>query len=53
MSETDDRTRRTFLSDEPGLGKTIQALATLEAAGAYPALIVAPASLRLGVKLTG
>lgn len=39
--------RRTFLSDEPGLGKTIQALATLEAAGAYPALIVAPASLRI------
>jgi len=41
------RVRRTFLSDEPGLGKTIQALATLEAAGAYPALIVCPASLRL------
>ena len=41
------RARRTFLSDEPGLGKTIQALATLEAANAYPALIVAPASLRL------
>ncbi|HEY6762089.1 MAG TPA: DEAD/DEAH box helicase [Baekduia sp.] len=41
------RARRTFLSDEPGLGKTIQALATLEAAGAYPALVVAPASLRL------
>jgi hypothetical protein len=41
------RARRTFLSDEPGLGKTIQALATLEAASAYPALIVAPASLRL------
>jgi hypothetical protein len=34
------RVRRTFLSDEPGLGKTIQA-------GAYPALIVCPASLRL------
>jgi hypothetical protein len=41
------RARRTFLSDEPGLGKTVQALATLEAAGAFPALIVAPASLRL------
>jgi hypothetical protein len=41
------RARRTFLSDEPGLGKTIQALATLEAAQAYPALVVAPASLRL------
>jgi hypothetical protein len=41
------RARRTFLSDEPGLGKTVQALATLEAAGAYPALVVAPASLRI------
>ncbi len=41
------RARRTFLSDEPGLGKTIQALAILEAANAYPALVVAPASLRI------
>lgn len=39
--------RRTFLSDEPGLGKTVQALAILEAAGAYPALVIAPASLRI------
>jgi SNF2 family DNA or RNA helicase len=39
--------RRTFLADEPGLGKTVQALATLEAATAYPALVVCPASLRL------
>ena len=28
--------RRAFLADEQGLGKTIEALATLEAAGAYP-----------------
>jgi hypothetical protein len=41
------RARRTFLADEPGLGKTLQALASVEAAGAFPALIVCPASLRL------
>ncbi|WP_354698436.1 DNA helicase [Paraconexibacter sp. AEG42_29] len=39
--------RRAFLADEQGLGKTVQALATLEADDAYPALVVAPASLKL------
>jgi len=39
--------RRAFLSDEQGLGKTIEALATLEAAAAYPAIVVCPASLKL------
>jgi SNF2 family DNA or RNA helicase len=39
--------RRAFLADEQGLGKTIEALATLEADGAYPAVVVCPASLRL------
>jgi SNF2 family DNA or RNA helicase len=32
--------RRAFLADEQGLGKTIEALATLEADDAYPAIVV-------------
>jgi len=39
--------RRAFLADEQGLGKTIEALATLESDGAYPAIVVCPASLKL------
>ncbi|HWH93195.1 MAG TPA: DEAD/DEAH box helicase [Baekduia sp.] len=39
--------RRVFLSDEQGLGKTVQALATLEADDAFPAVVVCPASLKL------
>jgi SWI/SNF-related matrix-associated actin-dependent regulator of chromatin subfamily A-like protein 1 len=39
--------RRAFLADEQGLGKTIEALAALEADGAYPAIVVCPASLKL------
>ncbi len=39
--------RRAFLADEQGLGKTIEALATIESDGAYPAVIVCPASLKL------
>jgi SWI/SNF-related matrix-associated actin-dependent regulator 1 of chromatin subfamily A len=39
--------RRTFLADEQGLGKTIQALAVLEADGAFPAVVVCPAGLKL------
>ena len=39
--------RRVFLADEQGLGKTIQALATLQADSAYPAVVVSPASLKL------
>ena len=39
--------RRTFLADEQGLGKTVQALAALEADDAYPAVIVCPAGLKL------
>jgi SWI/SNF-related matrix-associated actin-dependent regulator of chromatin subfamily A-like protein 1 len=40
--------RRTFLADEQGLGKTVEALAALEADGAYPAVVVCPASIKLG-----
>jgi hypothetical protein len=41
------RQRRTFLADEQGLGKTVEALAALEADSAYPAVVVCPASLKL------
>jgi SWI/SNF-related matrix-associated actin-dependent regulator 1 of chromatin subfamily A len=39
--------RRTFLADEQGLGKTVEALAALEADDAYPAVVVCPAGLKL------
>ncbi len=39
--------RRTFIADEQGLGKTVQALATIEADGAFPAVVVCPASMKL------
>ncbi|HUR85702.1 MAG TPA: DEAD/DEAH box helicase [Solirubrobacteraceae bacterium] len=39
--------RRAFIADEQGLGKTVEALAALEADGAYPAIVVCPASLKL------
>src|SRR5919204_3484043 len=39
--------RRAFLADEQGLGKTVEALAAIEADDAYPAVVVCPASLKL------
>src|SRR4051795_903653 len=39
--------RRTFIADEQGLGKTVEALATIEADDAYPAIVICPASLKL------
>jgi hypothetical protein len=37
--------RRTFIADEQGLGKTVEALAAVEADGAYPVVVVCPASM--------
>ena len=39
--------RRCFIADEQGLGKTIEALATLEEDDAFPAVVLCPASLKL------
>jgi len=39
--------RRTLLADEQGLGKTIEALAALQADRAFPAAVVCPASMKL------
>jgi len=39
--------RRTFLADEQGLGKTVEALAALHLDGAFPAAVVCPASMKL------
>jgi SWI/SNF-related matrix-associated actin-dependent regulator of chromatin subfamily A-like protein 1 len=39
--------RQTFIADEQGLGKTVQALATLEADEAFPAVVLCPASMKL------
>ena len=39
--------RRTFIADEQGLGKTVQALAALEHDEAFPAVVICPASMKL------
>jgi SWI/SNF-related matrix-associated actin-dependent regulator of chromatin subfamily A-like protein 1 len=39
-------TRRCFIADQMGLGKTIQAIASIEKENAYPVLIVCPKSLK-------
>lgn len=38
--------RRALLADQPGLGKTYQALAAVAANDAWPALVICPASVR-------
>ncbi len=38
---------RLWFADEMGLGKTVEALATVQAAGAFPALVICPASVKL------
>lgn len=39
--------RRALIADEMGLGKSSQALAAVAAAGAWPAVVICPTSLRL------
>ncbi len=39
--------RTTFVADEQGLGKTVEALAALEADDAFPAVVVCPAAMKL------
>lgn len=41
------QSRRLFIADEQGLGKTVEALAVLEEDEAYPAVVICPASLKL------
>ncbi|CAG0955231.1 hypothetical protein ANRL3_00508 [Anaerolineae bacterium] len=44
------KNKRTFITDSPGLGKTIQALGTMELAQAYPTLVVCPAAVKINWK---
>jgi SNF2 family DNA or RNA helicase len=44
------KNRRVLLGDDMGLGKTIQALAAVESLGAYPCLVICPASLKYNWK---
>jgi len=39
--------KRAIVGDEPGLGKTLQAIATIVATNAYPCLVICPSSLKL------
>lgn len=39
-------TRRCFIADQMGLGKTIQAIAAIEQENAYPVIVVCPKSLK-------
>lgn len=39
--------KRCIMGDEPGLGKTAQAIGTMAASGAYPTLVICPASLKV------
>ena len=39
--------KRCIMGDEPGLGKTAQAIGTMTASGAFPALVICPASLKV------
>jgi SWI/SNF-related matrix-associated actin-dependent regulator 1 of chromatin subfamily A len=39
--------KRLIIADQPGLGKTAQAIATVVAADAFPSLVIAPSSLKI------
>jgi SWI/SNF-related matrix-associated actin-dependent regulator 1 of chromatin subfamily A len=39
--------KRTFLADQPGLGKSMQAIGCISIAGAFPCLVICPASLKI------
>jgi len=39
--------KRLFIGDEPGLGKTLQSIGIIDAADAYPALVICPSSLKI------
>lgn len=39
--------RRLIIGDEPGLGKTLQSIGIADCAGAYPCLVICPASLKI------
>lgn len=39
--------RRFLIGDEPGLGKTLQSIGVVDCAGAYPALVICPSSLKI------
>lgn len=39
--------RRLLIGDEPGLGKTLQSIGIVDTAGAYPCLVICPASLKI------
>ena len=41
------RVRKGFLADQPGLGKTVQALAVVASENAYPLVVVCPNTLKL------
>lgn len=39
--------KRLIIGDEPGLGKTLQSVGIVDAAGAYPCLVICPSSLKI------
>lgn len=41
------RKKRCFFGDQPGLGKTLQAIGAAYIAGAWPTLVICPASLKI------